>query len=352
MKKSRQYIESISNIIGYNRCYVTGSYIKYGKDKTCDIDCGESMNDIDKFNNYIKRLYNDYKNHKLLLVTSYFNIKHPLIYELYILLGSIDGVLNIIDEKPREIIFALIDKIKDDTILDLYNKYLEQKTLDCFIKLKMYIIDKVYPKWTFTDLLKGYIEHYGVTFNIKDFKFETFYIEIIYLEDPFKNVRMSNFIEFKQYENKKINIEKELDNIILNDKVYYYYLVKTVMFFFKKYYYTNVIKEYKLRKNMMNIYDMMHKFRDQYGEMNNKYCIIKNHIDIAKLKIKKYNIKLKRDSNNKKYIKKLNKYKQIYDKNMVLYKTGTNEINQIYKSNYNKWTKKYRYYLKKLIKFI
>ena len=56
MKKSKQYIEDVSNIIGSDRCYTHGSFLKYGKDKACDIDCVEKINDLDKFNNYIKRL--------------------------------------------------------------------------------------------------------------------------------------------------------------------------------------------------------------------------------------------------------------------------------------------------------
>ena len=83
MNKSKEYIESISNIIGINKCFIHGSFLKYGKEKACDIDCYEKNNNIEEFNNYIKRLYNDKKNKKLVLITANFNMKHPLFYELY-----------------------------------------------------------------------------------------------------------------------------------------------------------------------------------------------------------------------------------------------------------------------------
>ncbi len=357
MNKSKEYIENVSNIIGINKCLTHGSFLKYGREKACDIDCYEKNNNIEEFNNYIKRLYSDKKNNYLELISANFNMKHPLFYELYIKLGYLDGLLNIVHNNSNNTILELIDKIKDDqcreNILELYKDYQDKKTLDKFILLKMYVIDKVYPKWTFDDLLKGYINYYDITFKIEDKNYETFYIEVLYLKEPFKNIRISNFIEFKEFENKKsLYIEKELDNIIINNKIYYYYLVKIIMFFFKRFYYSNIIKDYNLRKNMLNIYEDIRKFREKYGELNNKYCNIKNVLDLANLKIKKYNQKIKKNTENQKYIKNLKKYTKIYMDNITLYENGINEINEAYKNNFHKWIDKYQFYLRKHMKFI
>jgi hypothetical protein len=281
-------------------------------------------------------------------------MKHPLFYELYNKLGYLDGLLNVHNFNSD---IELINKIKDDKcrndILNLYNNYKETKSLDSFVLLKMYVINKVYPKWSFFDLLKGYINYYDITFKIEDKNYETFYIEVLYLEEPFKNIRISNFIEFKTFEDKKsIYIEKELENIILDNKIFYYYLVKRTMFFFKKHYYSNVIREHHLRKNMLNIYEDICKFREKYGELNNKYCNIKNILDLVNIKINKYNLKIKKYGENTIYLNNLKKYNKIYIDKLSIYENGMNEINQIYKKHYFLWIKGYEYYLQKYIKYL
>jgi hypothetical protein len=355
-KKSKEYIKNVSNIIGINKCYTHGSFLKYGKDKACDIDCYEKNTNLEEFNKYIKRLYNDYKKKKLILISSNFNMKHPLFYELYNKLGYLDGLLNINNCKLNEVL-ELINKIEDKkcygAILDLYNNFKETKSLDNFILLKMYVIDKVYPKWTFNDLLKGYLEYYSIVFKIEDLKFETFYIEILYLEEPFNKIRISNFIQFKEFENKRsIYIEKELDNIVINNKIFYYYLVKIIMFFFKKFYYSNIIRDKVLKNNMINIYNDIYNLREKNGHINNKYCNIKNVLDLANIKIKKYNLKIKKHGSNTTYINNLKKYTKIYMDNITIYEDGINEINKLYKDHYYKWIDKYQSYIKRHIRFL
>ena len=50
LKKKNMFIEDINNIIGLNKCYTHGSFIKYGIDKACDIDCHEQI----KLNNVVQ----------------------------------------------------------------------------------------------------------------------------------------------------------------------------------------------------------------------------------------------------------------------------------------------------------
>jgi hypothetical protein len=48
------YLEAV-NLIGFNKPKIGGSYVKYGKDKACDLDMSENMSYKD-FNEYLKKI--------------------------------------------------------------------------------------------------------------------------------------------------------------------------------------------------------------------------------------------------------------------------------------------------------
>jgi hypothetical protein len=86
------YLEA-SNLIGFNRPKPGGSYLKYGKDKACDLDMSETIS-YEELDDYLKKLI--LNKDKLILLDAHFN--EP--YELQIIkdkLGYLDGNFKLID---------------------------------------------------------------------------------------------------------------------------------------------------------------------------------------------------------------------------------------------------------------
>lgn len=355
LNKNKEYVESINNIIGVSKCYTHGSFLKYGKEKACDVDCYEQFdsNDLDKFKKYIERLYN---NKKFVLIKAHFDMEHPIFRNIYKLLGYMNGMLVINNTTPYDTIIENINNIKNketcDRIKELYEKYYMTKNIDDYIKLKIFVLDKVYPKWTFKELLKGEKTYHDITFRIKDRQFKFFYIELIYLDEPFKLMVLSNYIEFQKIDERNNIIIKELDYIVNGNMIYYYYLSKILMFFFKKNFFSGIIRDHKLKYRMIEIYNDIVKFRERYGELNKKYCMVKNKMSLYNIKIKKYKLKIKKYGENNTYTKALNKYMKLYDESSNIYNKGINMINADYKDKYYKWISGYEKYISNYIKYI
>jgi hypothetical protein len=356
LNKNKEYVESVSNIIGVNKCYTHGSFLKYGKEKACDVDCYETIDistSLSDFTKYIERLYN---NKKCLLIKAHFDIEHPVFRNIYKLLGFMDGMLNINNTTPYDIIIENINNIKHketcDIIKELYEIYYKTKHIDDYIKLKIFVLDKVYPKWTFKQLLKGEKTYYDMTFKIKDRQFKIFYIELIYLDEPFKFMVLSNYIEFQKIDERNNLIIKELDYIVNGNTINYYYLSKILMFFFKKNFFSGIIRDNRLKYRMIDIYNEIVEFRERYGELNKKYCIVKNKMALYNIKIKKYRLKIKKYGESNIYNKALLKYTKLYDESSHIYNKGIEMINADYKVKYHRWISGYEQYIRNYIKYM
>ena len=340
------YVENINNIIGVKKCLTRGTFIKHGLNKACDIDSNENVSNFDDFINYIKKLS---KNKDIILKVSEFNLKHPLFDSIYAQLGNLDGSFNIISSDNN--IINNINNISDidikQTVLNLYNN---SNNLENFIKLKTYIYNLITPQWTFKEILMGKKEHYGVIFKLSEKSYTNYYIEVIYMKEPYKYMTLSNFIFFKNvHESSKI-LKTQLVNIISNN-IDYYKVAKYVAVLLKKLYFSHEIKNYKLKKQFAKIYEDIYNLRYKYGNLNHNNCININKIFIYNLKLLKY-----KQKNNKKtkdsYVKKINKYTNLVEKYTNIYKNGQNELSSIFKYNYRNWIQRIESFIKKSIVYL
>jgi len=340
---------------------VRGTYARYGKNKACDLDIEqllflESSEISNNFINFIINLENN--KHKFHLIKSYFKIKNPILSELYDKLGYIDGTLNILKVDLKSNIFSLINKLPDNNnlrneILESYNTFIEDDSLNNYLKLKTLIKTNFYPQWSFKDVLKGEIQYLGDTISVKHITTPVFY----YIEFIYKRFRVSNMISLinTTYQNKnkidkidKFNIEPKihyagiLDELYITDNnINYYKLIKVFNIFVKFLYINRLIQEFPLVKNADNLYIDVNKFKEEIGEEKNKNCYIKNIVDIATKKINKYTL-----LNNK---VKLTKYQKIYDKYYKKDLELTLKFSDICKTKYMQVSKGYNKYLEKYL---
>ncbi len=320
IRKKNIFMEDINNIIGLNKCLTHGSYITYGLEKACDIDCHEKikLNNVELFKNYIKKIAN---NEKILLVTSDFRTPYEIFDILYTKLGNTDGLFNInYNNNDTSIIRENINKIPDDKIREdidkMFNQYINNKSLQHFINIKSYIRKLIYPKWTLEELLKGEKQYFDKLYTLEDgINSERFSIDIIYLDEPYKFMSMSNTINFEK-ESKDLTTTP-ITSIITNNKINYYNLSKKLMTYIKRIFFT--IKDYKLKKFLIRKYDDMYNFKNNYGNLNHSMCINKNKIYVYNLKYNKYKEK---------------KYKELLDKYKASYDSDFNKLNNLFKNKY------------------
>lgn len=337
---------------------VHGTYARYGKNKACDLDINQTIilenGELnEKFINFIKNLENN--KHRFHLIKSYFKIKHPILEELYDKLGYLDGNFNILKVDLKSNIFSLINKIPDNNslkneILEAYKNYIEDETLNSYLKLKTLIKTNLYPHWSFQDIIKGEVEYLGKIISVKHItKTIYYYIEFIY-----KRFRVSNMITIvnssypkEDFNKNKYNVEKIhsagiLDELYISDNnINYYKLIKVFNVFVKFLYINHMIQEFPLIKNADNLYKDVNKFKEEIGEEKNKNCYIKNIVDIASKKIEKYT-KLNNKSKLDKYQKIYNKY---YKKDLEL----TLKFSELCKTKYLEVSKGYDKYLEKYL---
>lgn len=344
IKKQNIFMEDINNIIGLNKCYTHGSFIKYGLDKACDIDCHEKIqnNNVESFNKYIQKIAN---NKKILFVTSDFRIPYEIFDIIYSKLGYTDGLFNIhYNNNDTSIIRNNINKIPDESIKNnvekLFNEYINTKSLQNLINIKTYIRQFIFPKWTLDELLDGKKKYFDKIYTIDDgIKSERFSIDIIYLDDPYKFMSISNNINFKK-ETKEL-FSLPITSLVSNNQINYYTISKKLMNIIKKIYFT--LKNYGLKKYLVRKYDEINNFKDTYGNLNHSMCINKNKAFFYNLKYNKY---------KGKNLKKETEYKKLNEKYDTSYKNDFNKLNNLFKNKYQYWIRGIEPYLKQEVRFI
>ena len=115
------YIET-ANLIGINKPIVVGSYLKYGKNKACDLDMTEKIKKI-YFLDYLKKLI--LNKNKFILLDAHFDepynklkiIKDKLGYlDLNFKINQKENIIQDINLLPKEL------KEKIDKLLYIYSK--------------------------------------------------------------------------------------------------------------------------------------------------------------------------------------------------------------------------------------
>jgi hypothetical protein len=355
-KKDELYIQ-VSKMIGYDKPTVSGSYIKYGKDKSCDMDISEDILDFNtsletrkKFIDYIKNIYNNKKKYNYVIYQINIKLKnnYDKIQKIYDLLSPINGLLEIDNNMNLSEIKKLIDDLPFELkmeISELFNLYIKNKNLETYIAFMYGLYKRLYSQWTMKELLKGKKEYYDESYDILDMsqEYSHFYIEIIY-----NNFRISNYIMFSD---KDIHTNEDILKIsiqnILNDdnKISYYYLLKKIGYFMKWLFFNKKLDKKDIDTNV-KLYNKLFDFRNDIGLENNNYCIMKNKIDLYKIKLNKYN---KKSKSSKKYDKYINKYeKRIYNITKE-YNKGTSKIDKKCYDYYNDLLKNYKQYFEKYI---
>jgi hypothetical protein len=326
-KDDNFYLET-NKLFGIEETKIIGSYIKYGKDKVCDLDLNETnIIDLDKLKQYFNKIYENKKKYYILEI--YFNEPHKKLFNIYNKLGYLNGIFvrkdyhSIIDD-----INNLPDELKNN-INNLINIYIKSQKIQDYIKIVLYIKKNLYPKWTIKELIKGKKIYYEQEFNINDLNFDYIYFEFLY-----NNFRVSNYINVKKIhnENNKYLIY-ELDDIVINDDIFYYKMLKKIMVFIKWLFFKKIFEEDFLYKESITDYNFIYEFIDKIGKKYNKFCILNNKIDKYKIKLNKY---LKKNNKNK-----INKYQDKIKIKSEKYNNGIKEINDLSKIEYDKLVNKY-----------
>jgi hypothetical protein len=171
-KNDSLYLDAI-NLIGISKPDVGGSYLKYGKNKACDMDLSESLMK-NSFSDYIKKIISNKK--KFELLDAHINEPYRKLQIIKDKLGYMDGnfknyqkeaINNDVNNLPKEL---------KEPIQKMLNDYQESKDINELIKLRIFVENNIYPKWTMKDLKKGELTYYEQTFKLSDNNFETFYI--------------------------------------------------------------------------------------------------------------------------------------------------------------------------------
>ena len=342
-KKKTIFTEDINNIIGVNKCFTKGSYNRYSLNKVCDIDCHEylRLKNADVFKEYIKKIAN---NKKILFVTCDFRYPDNIFETIYNKLGYTDGLFNIkYDSNNTNIIKDNIEKIPDEetksNIRRMFNEYINDKTLQNFINIKSYVRKLIYPKWTLNELLKGEKSYFNKIYTIEDsIKTEKCTIDIIYLDEPYKYMSISNTINFQKDTSDLTN--PIFTSLVTNNQINYYNVYKKTMTILRRIYFS--IKNNGLKKYLMRKYEECYKFKETYGNLIHSMCINKNKLFIYNLKYTK---------NQGKNIKKENKYKKLTDKYQKSYNDDFNKLNNLFKIKYKYLIRGIEPYLKDRISF-
>ena len=355
------FANEIKNILQLTNVEIKmlGSYKRFGKNYACDLDFNQNLNDFNRdtflstLNNYINKLYQNKNN--FTFITSYFDMKHKILDDLYNLLPPINGLyeldaINEIDEilnkkinEINKIINLLPIKLKNRIYLR-YNNYLQNKSLINYALLLSFVKEKIKPIWSLNKLRSGVLEYYGETFKISDYDYTYFYVEIFY-----KNFKASNYLYIKKDigdNNTFFNVD--VTTLIKNNQISYIIAIKNYINFLKWFIYSKKITRYDKINKIVNLHNRVFDFRYNVSNIYNKICKIDNKYDILKIKIKKYKKKLKLKNNiiyKNKIQKYINKQKEYQDKTNKIFI----ELNDNCKTNYEEFTKKYTYFIKRFM---
>jgi len=292
-----EFITEAKELLEVTKSKVSGSYLRYGKDKACDLDLSEEL-DIDEteipdlLNSYFKKL-KERKNDFILTRLS-FDIIDDSIKRLIDNLGNLNGLLQIENSNISEDqINKLLPKKMVNEIKTLIKEYNDDKTILTYVNLYMYLKKNIQPIFTLEEAIKGEKKFNGEKIKISDYNFTYMYIEVI-----FENYRVSNFVYLRKQnkpETKLWNVELNevlIESLIENSKnkyqMSYYKLLKNFFHFLKKGYFNKIFEERDLIDQTIDTYNEIYDFREKVGNMHNNLCKIENMILIDKKNKKLY----------------------------------------------------------------
>jgi dihydroorotate dehydrogenase len=289
------FITDAKNLLELKKASIKGSYIRYGKDKSCDLDLNEELNlDIEEIKTYLNKL----KLHEdtFILTKLSFDFYDSSIKNLLKKLGYLTGLLHIknsnINKTDIDPEFPEKFKKKIKKLIKIYNK---KNDICSYTNLYMYLKNNLYPTFTLEEAVKGEKIFNGKLIKIYNNPLKYMYIEVIY-----KNYRVSNFINFiKKVPNNNLIFDVDLNEVLYkNQKKYnmsYYKYLKYFFHFLRQSYFKNLFNDYKLKQKVIDTYNNIFDYREKLGEMNNKLCKIENVLLI--------NIHKNQKKENKKIIK-------------------------------------------------
>lgn len=325
------FIKLSKEILSINNPKINGSYIKYGKDKACDLDMYENIkikNTNDR-NNILKILLNkliiNEKKIKLVRLCFYFNDNR--IKNILNQLGYISGTFEIINYDLNFIIYDTLPLKIKDKLKKLKNILTNDFNIDNYIKLHYYLYKLNNTSWKLSEFIKGEKNINGINMQLYDTEFNSVYIELIY-----DNYKITNYITFIN-DNINNDIRKiknnyysaDFDDLIKNKKIFYYIVLKKYQVFLKWAYFNRIFKEKYLINKTIDTYNEIYDFRENIGDKYFKLCSIDNQLSLEK--------------ENKDLLKKK-------------YKNQFTEINNSSKELYDKINKLYGKYLNLYLRFI
>ena len=322
-----KFVISAKEILAVNNPKLKGSYLKYGKDKACDLDMNDnlhthSLNERNEIiETYINKLLKHKNKFKVIKIKVY--IKDERVQNIIDSIGFVNGLLEVIDFDITNIKIddTLPDKIKVK-ITELLNKYDNDKTIDNYVLLNNYLVDLNYLDWSFEEFIKKEKLMNGIKINLNDRFYTDIYIEIIY-----DNFIVSNLIQFigLSDNNNIVHTYKlfDLNDMTVNNKISYYNLLKKIQHFIKWAYWQRLLKEKEIIRNTIFIYNQIDEFREKIGNQYNEICLLNTSSLIAKTE--KEQNKLKEEYYKKYEIfnllakEKYEKVSKIYSSYLALY---------------------------------
>ena len=311
--KKDTFYNKVVQIISFNKnnIKVKGSYIKYGKEKSCDIDFDENINNdmYISLRLYINKLYENIK--EIQHCDCYLDIIDERIKKTLQSIGGCNSLLEInnynlkIDnDLPNDI------KLK---IQELGNIYNDTKNISDYFILYNYLLKLLSPHWNLEELKKGEKYHIDKIVNLYNSSFTFMQVNIIV--DKFS---VSCTLKFNNIKIMNKNIMSiRLASIIYNNKINYYNVIKKFQVFLKWAYYNKKFKDHDLAINAIKLYNIIYDFREKIGDINYKFCTYNNYLKILtnKNKINKVEKKIK------KYFRELNeKSKTLFTEQSIKYK--------------------------------
>jgi hypothetical protein len=282
--KDDDFIINSKHLLEFKNAKASGSYIRYGKDKSCDLDLSENL-EIDEFDiidlleDYFKKL--KLKENEFILTRLSFDIIDNSIQKLINNLGNLNGLLQIENSNiNKNDIDDILPKSMKKEILKLILDYNENNDIFSYINLYMYLKDHLQSTFTIDEAIIGEKEFNGRNIKLSDYNFTYMYIEIIY-----DNFRISNFVYFKKIN--KIDSptwDVELNEVLIKSleetrnkyQMSYYKFLKYFFHFLKQSYFKKLFQEHELASKAIETYNEIYDFREKLGYMNNNLCKIEN----------------------------------------------------------------------------
>jgi hypothetical protein len=280
--KDDGFIIRAKELLGIKTPKASGSYLRYGKEKACDLDLSENLNisDMeitDTLNSYFNKLK---KENNFTLIRLSFDIIDESIKKLLDKLGNLNGLLQIENSNINEDDVEDLPKEMMKEIKKLIKEYNEDKTILTYVNLYMYLKKNIQPIFTIKEAINGMKEFNGKKIKLSDYNFSYMYIEVI-----FDDFRVSNFVYFK----KSDKLDSKLWNVELNDilidslmnsknkyQISYYKMLKYFFHFLKKGYFSKLFEERYVIDRTINTYNEIYDFREKIGDINNSLCKIEN----------------------------------------------------------------------------